>query len=213
MDQNYWNNYYSKQRQNRQPSLFAQHIVENCVGDEKPTLIELGCGNGRDSIYFSERGLNVVAIDQVDEEIDFLQNRFSKVKNLEFTSGDFTDLSNDQMYDIVYSRFTLHSINSVKQNKVLIWSYNQLNENGLFCIEVRGQKNDLYQKGEIVADEKDAYILDNHYRRFLEFDAFCNELKDIGFTIEYSKESKGFAPFNNTDETFIRVIARKINNR
>lgn len=209
MDKRYWNNYYSKHRQNKQPSLFAQHIVENYVGAKKTTLIELGCGNGRDSIYFSERGLNIVALDQVDEEIIFLQNQFSEVKNLEFRSGDFTDLENDELYEIVYSRFTLHSINSTQQNRVLNWSYNQLNENGLFCIEVRGQKNELYQKGEKVADEKDAYIHDNHYRRFLEFEPFCNQLKEIGFTIEYSKESKGFAPFKNTDETFIRVIAKK----
>ena len=209
MDVNYWNNYYSKKQQNRQPSLFAQYILENYLVDEKPSLIELGCGNGRDSIYFGERGLNVVAIDQAEKEIDFLQNKFSEVKNLEFKLGDFTDLENEKIYDIVYSRFTLHSINSVQQNRVLNWSYNQLNKGGLFCIEVRGKKNELYKKGEKVTDEKDAYIYDNHFRRFLEFDTFCNELKEIGFTIEYSKESKGFAPFNNTDEMFIRVIAKK----
>ncbi len=209
MDHNYWNEYYSKNRQNKQPSLFAQHIFENYVGDGKTTLIELGCGNGRDSIYFAKNGINVFAVDQAHEEINFLENRFSSINNLEFKSGDFTNLKDDRKYEIVYSRFTLHSINSTEQNRVLSWAYDKLNKNGLFCVEVRGQKNNLYQKGEPVANDPDAFIHDNHYRRFLEFNAFCNELLEVGFTLEYSKEAKGFAPFNHTDETFIRVIARK----
>jgi tellurite methyltransferase len=213
MDQNYWKDYYSKNRQNKQPSLFAKYISENYVSGKKTKLIELGCGNGRDSIYYGERGLNVLAVDQVDEEIDFLNKRFGKFKNLEFKSGDFTNLKNDEMFEIIYSRFTLHSINLVEQNRVLNWAYNQLNQNGFFCVEVRGHKNELYQKGEKVANEKDAFIYNNHYRRFLEFETFCNELLVIGFNIEYSNEAKGFAPFNDTNETFIRVIAKKIDNK
>ncbi len=209
MDKKYWKNYYSKHREEKQPSLFAKHIIENYLSDEKSTLIELGCGNGRDSIYFSEKGLNVAAIDQVEEEITFLQNRFSEVKNVEFISGDFSKLGHDRIYDIVYSRFTLHSINSIQQDRVLNWAYKQLNENGLVCIEVRGKKNELYKKGEKVAEEEDAFIYENHYRRFLDFDDLCNELKEIGFTINYCLEAKGFAPFKNTNETFIRVIAKK----
>jgi tellurite methyltransferase len=79
MDKKYWSDYYSKDRQKKQPSLFAQHILEHHIGHKKTALIELGCGNGRDSIYFGEKGINVVAVDQVDEEINFLQNQFSKI--------------------------------------------------------------------------------------------------------------------------------------
>ncbi len=209
MDLNYWKDYYSNNRENKQPSLFAQYIVENFIVGDTTKLIELGCGNGRDSIFFREKGLNVLAVDQVEEEIDFLENRFSEVENLKFKAADFTNLENDQMYDIVYSRFTLHSISSVEQDRVLKWAYNQLNQNGLFCIEVRGEKNNLFEKGQRVDGEKNAFIYHDHYRRFLEFTTFCQELLAIGFTLEYSKESKGFAPFQDTDEVFIRVIAKK----
>ncbi|GAB5552439.1 MAG: hypothetical protein Sapg2KO_20300 [Saprospiraceae bacterium] len=209
MDKEYWSNYYLNQRQDRQPTLFAKHIIENYIKDEHSKLIELGCGNGRDSIYFSKRALNVVAVDQVKEEIDFLQNQFNKNKNIKFISSDFCELGKEEIYDIVYSRFTLHSITSAQQSRVLNWAFNQLNEGGLFCIEVRGKKNELYKKGEAVVNEKDAYIYNDHYRRFLDYDDFCDDLKKIGFTLEYSKEAKGFAPYKNTNETFIRVIAKK----
>jgi len=62
-----------------------------------------------------------------------------------------------------------------------------------------------------VANQPNAYILNNHYRRFLNFELFLNRLKDVGFTIDFAAEEKGFAPFNGDDETFIRVIATKNN--
>lgn len=209
MDKNYWSAYYLKQREERLPSLFSQDLIKNYLNDKDITLIELGCGNGRDSIYFSQHGLNVVAIDQVEEEINFLGRKFGVVDNLEFISGDFTQLDKDRKYNVVYSRFTLHSINSMQQDRVLKWSYSQLEKNGLLCIEVRGKKNEIYRKGEKVDGEEDAFVYENHYRRFLDFNDLCDELKEIGFSLIYCEEKKDFAPFKGTNETFIRVIAKK----
>lgn len=209
MDKNYWKDYYSKQREERLPSLFAKHLVDNYLNDKNITLIELGCGNGRDSIYFSNNGFNVVAIDQVEEEIDFLQKKYLDITNLDFISGDFTSLDEDRKYNVVYSRFTMHSINAIQQDRVLKWSFAQLDKDGLLCIEVRGKKNEIFRKGEKVIDEDDAYVYENHYRRFLDFNELCDQLKEVGFSLIYSREDKGFAPFKNTNETFIRVIAQK----
>ena len=63
--------------------------------------------------------------------------------------------------------------------------------------------------GEAVPNEADAYILDNHYRRFLNFDSLCEDLKKLGFTLDFAAEDKDFAPYNGQNETYIRVIARK----
>jgi tellurite methyltransferase len=209
MDKNYWRDYYSKQREERLPSLFAKHLVENYLNDKDVTLIELGCGNGRDSIYFSDKGIKVIAIDQVEEEIDYLRNKYSDSKNLEFISGDFTNFEDDRKFNVVYSRFTMHSINASQQDRVLKWSFDHLEQDGLLCIEVRGKKNEIFKKGEKVTGEEDAYIFENHYRRFLDFNELCNQLKEIGYSLIYCQEDKGFAPFKNTNETFIRVIAKK----
>ena len=39
------------------------------------SILELGCGNGRDSFYFAKNGLNVTAIDASNAVIEKLQNR------------------------------------------------------------------------------------------------------------------------------------------
>lgn len=190
------------------PSLFARYIAETLEIDGK-SIIELGCGNGRDAIFFANANALVTAIDQCDNIIELLNYRFQKVSNLQFKCTDFTCLNDSTPYDIVYSRFTLHSISKDQEENVVNWAYRNLNPDGKLCIEVRGQKNEIYQVGTPVEGEPDAFILDDHYRRFIHFESFCKELEHIGFKIDYAKEQKGFAPYNGTDETYIRVIASK----
>ena len=159
--------------------------------------------------FFANANANVTAIDQCDNIIELLDGRFKKVDNLTFKCLDFTCLDDMMPFDFVYSRFTLHSISKGQEQKVVKWAHRNLNPYGKLCIEVRGQKNEIFQVGIPVEGEPDAFILNDHYRRFLNFESFCDELITIGFRIDYAKEEKGFAPYNGTNETYIRIIASK----
>jgi tellurite methyltransferase len=208
MDKNYWENYYKQQNEDLKPSLFAKHICEYYALPET-TLVELGCGNGRDAVFFANEGVIVTAIDQCENEIKFLKARYEQLKNLHFLVDDFSALPNMGKVDLIYSRFTLHSVSKEQEKETLIWTYQNLKTDGLLCIEVRGQKNEIYKLGEKVEGQDDAYIYNNHYRRFLNFDNLCIDIKSLGFQIIFSAEEKGFAPFAGQDETYIRVIAKK----
>ena len=208
MDFNYWEQYYLKQNAELMPSLFA-HYVADLLKDTHSDIVELGCGNGRDSVFFAKRGHNVDAIDQCYNEICFLIKQYQGIDNLDFRCDDFTDLVDDEPYDVVYSRFTLHSVNKEREKRTLEWAYRNLKKGGLLCIEVRGQKNEIYKVGEPVENDTDAFILDNHYRRFLNFNNLCDDLKNLGFSLDSAAEDKDFAPYNGQNETYIRVIARK----
>ena len=209
MDKKYWSKYYSEQNNNLKPSAFARYILE-IIPPKSERLIELGCGNGRDAVFFANEGFEVLAIDQVESEIKFLSYRYQQLDNLHLLCADFTDCLIKENFDVVYSRFTLHSISKKQQHKVLAWAYEILNPNGSLCIEVRGQKNELYKMGEPVECEPDAYILNDHFRRFINFDDLCAELKEIGFELTFAKEGKGFARYRGTNETFIRIVAKKV---
>ena len=210
MDKNYWKNIYSKQSEDERPSLFALYVTES-IGVEGKSLIELGCGNGRDAICFANANANmVVAVDQCENIIELLQHRYQQVGNLDCQCRDFTCMEDGTPYDIIYSRFTLHSISQEQQHDVIQWAYRNLKDGGRLCIEVRGQKNEIFQVGEPVEGEPDAFILNDHYRRFLHFETFCEELRSCHFQIDFAKEQKGFAPYNGQDETYIRVIASRM---
>lgn len=210
MDKKYWEKVYSKQTEEEKPSLFAVFIAEN-LGIYGKELVELGCGNGRDAVYFANVGAkHVDAIDQCENIINLLTHRFQQIKNLSFHCEDFTCMeTKERKFDIIYSRFTLHSISKEQEQNVIQWAYQNILSGGSFCIEVRGQKNEIFGVGIPVEGETDAFILNDHYRRFLHFESFCKELTSLGFILNFAKEQKGFAPYNGQDETYIRIIATK----
>ena len=57
----YWNLYYENKLCPTEPSPFARYV--STLVEPGRTLAELGCGNGRDALYFASLGLDVVAMD------------------------------------------------------------------------------------------------------------------------------------------------------
>lgn len=203
----YWEGYYKSGVAPETPSLFAKYVLDN-YAESGDSLIELGCGNGRDARFFAANGVGVVAIDQCAEEIDILVGTNGQHPNLTFKTGDFTNLKDDGgKYDLIYSRFTLHSVTAEAQQRTLEWCKSNLAVGGKLCIETRGQKNEIYAKGEPVLGEKDAFVFEDHYRRFVDFDGFRDDIVNVGLSIIEAEESTGFAPFQDTDYHFIRAIA------
>lgn len=204
-DSSFWTSYYNHNREPTKPSPFAIFVSDFIK--PKKSLLELGCGNGRDSIFFSTKcKLTVLGIDQIETQIDFLNNEYSN-EHLKFEAMDFTTYKNINSVDYVYSRWTIHSISAVQEKKVLIHTYSNLKKNGTFFIEARSIKDDLYGIGKKV--QKNAYYTD-HYRRFIDMNELEQELKDIGFEILFKKEGRGMAVYKQDDPVILRIIAKKV---
>ena len=152
-DKKYWSEYYSNNQKPTDASSFAVFVQEKL--EKGKTLIELGCGNGRDSVYFAGHGVNVIAVDQVDDEIDYLNENYAG-DNLCFVCDDFTNLvetADDRIkgnsFDYIYSRFTFHSINEGKEDRTLDWISEHLD--GLFFLEARSLKDPMFKKGRALS--------------------------------------------------------------
>jgi cyclopropane fatty-acyl-phospholipid synthase-like methyltransferase len=81
-DSAYWDEFYSLEHNEiKEPSKFAEFIFNNfLLNKSKASLIEFGCGNGRDSLYFNAKGIDVVAIDGSHIAIESLQKQNQKYK-------------------------------------------------------------------------------------------------------------------------------------
>lgn len=201
----YWNQYYKNRVCATYPSPFAQYV--QTLVEPGRHMVELGCGNGRDALFFAAQGLEVTALDMSQTAIEDLQRR--KVPKTRFVCDDFvnSDIHRPGSYDYAYSRFTLHSINPNQEQVLLRRVFSGLRSGGRLFVEVRSVHDPLYGKGRLI--ERNAYFYDNHYRRFLVLEELTASLERIGFRIEYSRESQGFAPYGNDDPPVIRVVAAK----
>jgi len=206
-DLTYWNTYYNENPPVNNPSDFAKSILPYL--QQGKHLVDLGCGNGRDTLFFTEKGINVLGVDRSQTAIGALRNMTGVQMNVEFLCDDFIDnpLIYSRKYDYFYSRFTIHTITENEQHILLSNVYNSLHKMGLFFIEVRGIHDEIYGKGEPAG--RNAYIYNNHFRRFIVNDELIEALINDGFEILYNEESRGFAKYGDEDPIIIRIIARK----
>lgn len=205
-DTAYWNTYYNGKEPHKEPSLFARYLWDH-FSDQICSLIDAGCGNGRDSLFFADLGIRVLGVDASDQAIQHLQS--SRKDNAEFICGDFIQVLSDcEKSDAVYSRFSIHAVDRSQQTVFLDKAYQALNENGLLFIESRSIHDEIYGQGECVG--KDEYIFNGHYRRFLRLEELIKETAAAGFEILEASESRGYAPYGDADPLIIRCICRKI---
>lgn len=201
----YWNQYYQNKICSTEPSPFAKYV--STLVDAGKTMVDLGCGNGRDTIYFAGRGMKMTAIDLSDSAIYILKQQ--SIPNTEFICADFVNQPDPHGngYDYAYSRFTIHSINQTQERILLRSIFGALRHGGKFFIEVRSIHDPLFGRGEAL--ERNAFFYDNHYRRFIVLDELKTGLQEFGFQIEYAQEKTGFAPYGNDDPPVIRIVAKK----
>lgn len=206
MEKQYWDNYYKISPPVMEPSSFAVEMKNEHI--KQGTLLELGCGNGRDCIYFSKEGLQVTAIDSSEFTIDNLKVTHPQ-SGVNFIADDFVNskVLTEVQYDYIYSRFTVHSISEQQQDVLFKNIYNSLKTNGLFMIEVRSVLDELFGKG--IPVERNAYIFNDHYRRFIELKELTCSLTTLGFTIIFSQQSKDLAIYKSENPIVIRLIAKK----
>ena len=115
---NYWNKFYGN-FYHFLPTQFATFIANEYQG--KHTLIDFGCGSGRDTFFFSKYYKNVIGIDSSSEVINRNNLEKTHTNNISFMIDDLSspkklgnllkeELNEDKL-NIFYGRFFLHAIN------------------------------------------------------------------------------------------------------
>ena len=70
----YWNDIYSKKNYfGTGPTILALKAQEIIKKNSVSNILELGCGQGRDSLFFTNLGCNVVGTDISENAINFVK--------------------------------------------------------------------------------------------------------------------------------------------
>ncbi len=207
-DKQYWEKYYNRKEKIDigfdNPSDFAVFVLDYLT-ESHNKIVELGCGNGRDSIFFAENNKKVLAIDQCKNTTFELNNIY---EDLEAVSLDFTRLPEDLGFNlnVIYSRFTLHSIDEGGEDRTISWAGKMLQKGGLFCLEARTVLDPLCGKGENKG--RNTWYTD-HFRRFVVADEVVRKFEDNGFEVVYKIEQNNLAVYKDDNPVVLRLICRK----
>ena len=104
------------------------------VSEEKTNLLELGAGVGTDSMYFSDLGLAVQAIDLSESMVEACQEKGINAKVLDLYQIPLLNIH----FDAIYSMNVLLHIPRQDLHYILEIISAQLNEGGLFFYGVYG---------------------------------------------------------------------------
>ncbi|WP_375476424.1 class I SAM-dependent methyltransferase [uncultured Jatrophihabitans sp.] len=205
----YWANYYA--HHSRAPGSSFQAAVSERA-DLPRRVIDLGCGDGRDSFAFGRDGRTVVGVDRSHVGIAHASRHAATVglgDAVAFRQCDVGDP--DQLRSVLaealrpdepalfYARFFLHSIPAAVQATLMSAIAALARPGDHFAAEFR-----------TTADQTRPKTYDQHYRRYQDGPEFGRTLAaDYGFTVLFEHEGSGLSPYGTEDPVLYRVIARR----
>ena len=201
----YWEQYYSARSTpaRRLPSQFATFVAGEL--DRPHRVVELGCGDGRDALFFASYGHDVVGVDAsqaaievctraaaaLDETATFVVARIDQpdlAARVKGTSGP----------RVVYARFFLHAITEPEEESLLDLASAIAEAGDLLAVEYR-----------TIRDSSGAKVTAEHYRRFVVPASFEARALGRGFDVVYAVEGFGFAKYRQDDAYVARTVFRK----
>ena len=199
----YWDDYYESGLAANAPSDFARFAHGYMMPEKK--LADLGCGNGRDSVFFCRQGLKVTAIDRSYSAIA----AFDESLPIFAVCDDFVTAKALFCvdYNYCYARWSIHAINQAQQDELFPNVYNALTKGGLFFIEARTINDAKFGKGRRLGVNE--FFLDDHYRRFIDPNELTGQLKQLGFEVIFCEQSDNFSPAPGDVPTLVRIVAKK----
>ncbi|MGD8405976.1 MAG: methyltransferase domain-containing protein [Lysobacterales bacterium] len=114
----------------KQPSSTARIFLQKFPPHEGQTLIDIGCGEGRDSIFFARNGYRVTSFDFSAEGIK-KSIAWAEELNLsiDFFQADINKYRLENSYDVVFTSGALHYIPQ-NSRKEIISNYKQFTRPG-----------------------------------------------------------------------------------
>ncbi len=185
------------------PSQFAAFVLSE-IQPPETQLVDFGCGNGRDTLFFAHHGSKVIGVDASQVAIDSCAKRANGAAEFLCTSVNAPDLRNvlAQKLDtsparetVLYARFFLHAITQDLQDTFLAVCRSVLQTGGKCFFEFRTERDQFQTK-----------ITPDHYRRFISPLAFFADARKAGFEVAYFVEGFGFAKYRQDDAHIARFI-------
>ena len=199
---------------NESTPIVAETIKKYGIGRDV-SILEIGCGEGRDAAPLLKQGFGIIATDISEEAISYCKMKYPEFSN-SFQVMDCLNNNNTTWYGFIYSVAVVHMLLlDEDRNAFYRFIKEHLTDNGMALICTMGDG-----KSETMTDINDAFVLQerNHPSgkiavagtsfRMVSFSTFEQELKNCGLEILEKGVTSSYPDFN---ELMYAVVKR--NNR
>lgn len=123
------------------PNSDCYKVLELMPPTKHLKLLDIGCGEGKDSVFFARNGYDVTAFDISDAGIEKTKRLADKVGvNVKVFKADISDFRLSTQFDILFSSGVLHYIKPEYRKEIFDNYKNHTNKNGMHFFNVFVQK-------------------------------------------------------------------------
>lgn len=205
--------YKNKNRYGTEPCQFAITALEWIKKLKGNRILDLGCGEGKDSIFFAKNGYEVFSLDCSEKAIKSLEENVVRNNVQELVHPLLYDISKnlkfeDEIFDIVFAHLSLHYFDDKITNKIFAEIRRVLKVGGFLFVRVKSTEDPLYGKGKKI--DEDMFEL-GHIRHFFSKDYLINKAKGFKIlSIKQTKEKSDYAlKAVSKDSAFLELIGEK----
>jgi len=155
--------------------------------DQNSSILDLGCGPGRTSLFFAEKGFTVTAVDFSSVALEQLKaESVRRGVNLKIIAQDLSDFKFKQNYDISIAHGSLHFLDRLSWTRLITKMKEYTNKGGYNIIAVFTDKipsppdmkeviGHLFKEGELLELYKSWEIL--LWESYIKEDEHPNSIK------------------------------------
>lgn len=202
----YWEAFYKMEATKvpPEPSAFARWVAGR--RPRPSTVIDVGSGTGRDSLWLSEQGMQMLGCDYSEAGVAYARRRAVECgSSAEFRRLNLYDLrqvlatgallAREVDTDAVYARFLVHALED--EGRRNLWRFSRS--------VLSGTRGRVYRE---FRTERTAHEFGPHFRRFVRPEVVASELESHGFEVEHCEDRHGLAVHRNEDPRVCRIVAR-----
>ena len=185
----YWDAFYKRSELKESDCSDFCRFVLNFFKDNTDInrVMDAGCGNGRDGVVLAQR-YGVVGMDNCGFVVAD-DGKFT------FEDGDFVCAPKED-YDMIYSRFTLHSITN--------------DDHQIFLSSIKPGTYLAIEARSTVGSTKQEHHGKTHYRNYINLDYLKTILTDHAYDVMFIDERDNLAIFCDENPVCVRVICKKV---
>lgn len=138
---------------------------KDILSKAKTSILDLGCGEGNDTLYLKERGYDVISLDYSKAALDIVKNNIKGSKTVLADISKELPFENNS-FDIVIADLSLHYFDKNTTKKILSEIKRILTPHGHLLARVNSTDDINYGANQGTKIEEDFYFVSGYNKRF-----------------------------------------------